>query len=309
VLCGKYVLGDCIGSGGMGRVYRAHQPSLGRTVAIKVMHPALAQNPHVARHFRTEALAAAGIKHPNSVAVLDHGETDDGTPFLVMELVEGTSLARMVREEAPLDPRRAVTLILQVLDALEEAHRVGVIHADVKSDNVLVEVTRDGHERAKLADFGLARIAREPAFLDDADIISGTPEYMAPEIIEGAPPSRASDIYAAGALLYELLTGATPFAGGTQLDVMHRHANDVVVPPSLRVPELAIPRHVDNAVVTALSKLPARRFDSAAAFANALTSVAAQPTQRRARRCVPNRPPPDDVITLVLGGDEARRAR
>jgi serine/threonine protein kinase len=197
LLQGKYVLGDCIGAGGMGRVFRAHQPALQRVVAIKIMHSTLAENPHVVRHFHTEARAAAGIAHPNSVAVLDYGETEDGIPFLVMELVEGRSLAQLVRDEAPLDPARAIAIVLQVLGALEEAHRTGVVHADVKSDNVLVETRRDGSDRAKLVDFGLARIAREPIFFDDVDVISGTPEYMAPEIIAGAPPSRASDIYAA----------------------------------------------------------------------------------------------------------------
>jgi serine/threonine protein kinase len=309
LLRGKYVLGDCIGEGGMGRVYRAEQPALARVVAIKVMHAALAENPHVAAHFRTEAVAAAGIAHPNSVAVLDYGETDEGVPFLVMEMVEGCTLSQLVRSEAPLDAHRAVTIIVQVLSALEEAHRAGIVHADVKSDNVLVGSSRNGRDQVKLVDFGLARIAREPSFADDLGFISGTPEYMAPEIIDGEPPSPASDIYAAGAMLYELLTGSTPFAGGSSTDILQCHRHDIVVPPSLRVPHLVVPPHVEQAILTALIKEPSRRFTSAAAFASALTAIVAPPVTTHVHHCVPSRVDSDRVITLVLPTGEPLRER
>ncbi len=302
LLGGKYLLGDCIGAGGMGRVYRAHQPELDRIVAIKILHRALADDPHVARHFRTEAIAAARFSHPNSVAVIDYGETDEGVPFLVMEYLHGRTLSQIVRDEAPLDVRRAVTITAQILDALGDAHALGIVHADVKSDNVLVHHTRDRGEQAKLVDFGLARIAAAPdadgAHGDNA-FISGTPAYMAPEVIRGGAPSPLSDGYSVGAMLYELLTGATPFGGADFDEILRRHLEDLVVPPSLRCPELAIPRHVEEATLRALAKDPAQRFPSTAAFAAALLAQEA-PVSPRTRRSTATRGPGDAITTLVL---------
>lgn len=303
LLGGKYLLGDCIGAGGMGRVYRAHQPELDRTVAIKILHRALADDPRIARHFRTEAIAAARFSHPNSVAVIDYGETDDGVPFLVMEYLEGRTLSQIIRDEAPLDVGRAVAIAIQILHALGDAHALGIVHADVKSDNVLVKETRDRGEQAKLVDFGLARIAYEGGMdygTDDA-FISGTPEYMAPEIIRGAPPSALSDCYAVGAMLYELITGGTPFGGADFMEILRRHLEDVVVPPSLRSPELAIPRHVEQAILRALEKDPSRRFPSTDAFAAALTAEES-PAPIRPRRYIPARAAGDAITTLVLPG-------
>jgi serine/threonine protein kinase len=290
LLGGKYLLGDCIGEGGMGRVYRATHVDLDRTVAIKVLHRALADEPRIARHFRTEAIAAARFSHPNSVAVIDYGETPEGVPFLVMEYLAGRSLSQIVDHEAPLEVERAVRLTIQILTALGDAHALGIVHADVKSANVLVSETRDGGEQAKLVDFGLARIAFEGGteFAADDAFISGTPEYMAPEIIRGAPPSPQSDVYSVGAMLYELLTGATPFAGADATEILRRHLEDAVVPPSLRSPDLGIPRHIDQAIVRALDKDPSRRFPATDAFIAALTAEEA-PVATRPRRSTPNR--------------------
>jgi hypothetical protein len=313
LLGGKYLLGDCIGAGGMGRVYRAHQPELDRTVAIKILHRALADNPRISRHFRTEAIAAARFSHPNSVAVIDYGETDEGLPYLVMEYLEGRTLSQVVRDESPLDVGRAATIVIQILRALGDAHTFGIVHADVKCDNVLVYETRDRGEQAKLVDFGLARIAFEGGmdYVADDAFISGTPEYMAPEIIRGAPPTPESDCYSVGAMLYELLTGATPFSGADAMEILRRHLEDVVVPPSLRCPELVVPRHIEHAVLRALEKDPAHRFPSADAFAAALT-VEVSPVRIRARPCTPARIGGDAITTLVLPGPanaEAARRR
>jgi serine/threonine protein kinase len=309
LLGGKYLLGDCIGAGGMGRVYRAHQPGLDRPVAIKILHRALADDPRIARHFRIEAIAASRFSHPNSVAVIDYGETDEGVPFLVMEYLDGRTLSQIVEQESPLDVGRAVSLAIQILRALGEAHLLGIVHADVKSDNVLVCETSGRGEQAKLVDFGLARIAfqgGEDCAASDA-FISGTPDYMAPEIIRGAPPSPASDCYSVGAMLYELLTGGTPFGGADVPEIMRRHLEDVVVPPSLRGPDLAIPRHVEEAVLRALDKNPRGRFPSSEAFIAALAAATTPALVHRSHHAS-TRPPGHAVTTKVLPGPGASPA-
>ena len=276
-IAGKYRLGDCIGAGGMGAVYRAEQPALARTVAIKFLHRELAGDPAVAERFRIEAIDTARLRHPNTVAVLDYGEHDDGTPFLVMEFVDGWTLGQLIRVEGPPSLRRTAHLVGQILAALGSAHRAGIVHADVKSDNVLVEARPDEGERVKLVDFGLARVGRpaEPG-ASPAGLISGTPDYMAPEVIAGAPPTPAADLYAVGVILYELLTGATPFGGGTPADVLVRHLEDPVVPPSLRCPDRPIPAELEDVVVRALAKSPHERFPDAAALAAAIAVSVAE---------------------------------
>src|SRR5262249_26443988 len=158
---------------------------LARTVAIKFLRRELARDPAVAARFRIEAIAAARLAHPNSVAVLDYGERDGGTPFLVMEYVRGQSLGQLVQGGRVLAQVRAAHVVGQIRAALDAAHRVGVVHGDVKSDNVLIELRDDGSDQVKLVDFGLAQVARPPAGGDQRhtaeDLISGTPEYMAPE--------------------------------------------------------------------------------------------------------------------------------
>ncbi len=278
VIAGKYVLRTRLGTGGMGVVFCADQPALSRTVAIKLVHPALAADPAIARRFHDEARAASRLSHPNVVAVIDYGETDGGTPFLVMEHVHGDTLTELLRREGPLDARRAAALVGQVLAALAEAHAVGIVHGDVKSDNILVERLHAGAELIKVVDFGLARIAADGSGVeygpDGRRVVSGTPEYMAPELLSGDGITAASDLYAVGAILYELVTGATPFAGGDPETILARHATEVVVPPSLRRPDHHVAPAMDRVIVRALAKAPADRFASAGAFAAALESAA-----------------------------------
>ena len=263
------MLRDPIGEGGMGVVFLADQPALARTVAIKILHSRYAGDRDLARRLREEAVAASRVQHPGAVVVIDCNQLADGTPYIVMEHVQGCPLSQLVSKE-PISIARAVDLTLQMLAVLEAAHASGVVHADVKSDNFLV--TRIGNaDHVTLIDFGLARFdeSRRTESYDDP-MVSGTPEYMAPEVILGDPPVRASDIYAVGVILYELLTGATPFRGGTSSEVMHRHLEDVVIPPSCRQPEREIPAVLDRIVLRALAKLPENRFPDVAAFSAAL---------------------------------------
>ncbi len=268
---GKYVLGDVIGAGGMGIVYSAVQRSLGRKVAVKVPRPDVLTKPYVHRRFRTEAFVASRLWHRNIVAVIDYGDIG-GDPFLVMEHVHGRLLGRVVAQRGPLPVELAVELVTQVLDALYEAHASGIVHADVKSDNVFVETRRDGTEQARLFDFGLARSCG----LDieqDPNLIYGTPQYMAPELVRGQPPSPASDLYAVGTLLYELLTGTTPFTGGGSQDVMSRQVAEEPLPPSRRRADGRVGPELDELVLQALDKRPASRLGDARTFAEALRAL------------------------------------
>jgi serine/threonine-protein kinase len=293
VLEGRYVLRDRIGQGGMGCVFLADQSALGRTVAIKVLHPELADQPRHIHQLRREAMAASRVRNPHCVAVIDCSALPDGTPYIVMAYVPGRSLGRILEEEwIPLG--RAVDLVAQILNALGATHDSGIVHADVKSDNFLVELGEEG-DHVTLIDFGLARIAGAPAdadtdleHQDDQVMVSGTPEYMAPEIVRGEPPTRASDLYGAGVILYELLTGATPFGGDTAREIMLQHAHDAVVPPSLRRPDRDFPPALDRVVLRALDKRPEARFPDAATFARELRAAAStsRASPRPPVRCV-----------------------
>lgn len=278
-----YVLGELLGRGGMGAVYTARQPSLDRTVAVKLLHPELATDPSIVDRFRTEALAGSRLSHPNVARVLDFGVSAEGTPFLVMEHVAGERLGRILEREGPLPSRRASALVCQLLRALDAAHMAGVVHADVKSDNVLVSTGRDGHDIAILIDFGIARLADRPSPEDAGDepVLSGTPEYLAPEVIAGTPPTAASDLYAAGVVLYELLTGETPFHGGSAATIFQRHLDEDAIAPSSRCPDAEISPALDRVVLRALAKDPTMRYASAAQFATALTT--AMPASDRTR--------------------------
>lgn len=270
-LVGKYVLGRRLGAGGMGAVYEACVE--GRRVAIKLPYCETLESHYAARRFLDEGIAGSIVDHPNLARIYEHGETEHGVPYLVMEQVPGERLCVQVARDNGLSPRRAASIVRQLLDGLDALHGAGIVHADVKSDNVLLGTNPDGREVAKLIDFGLAHPDLErrhapPAQIDD--IVSGTPDYMAPEVIRGEGSTPLSDLYSAGVILYELVTGTTPFAGGTSSEIVQRHLRESVIPPSLRRPDLEIPPILERIIMRALEKEPAKRFPSAAAFAAAL---------------------------------------
>jgi len=273
VLGGKYVLGDVLGVGGMATVYAATQPSLDRCVAVKMLRPELETNPYMVCRFRNEALAASRLSHPNVASVIDFARTDGGIYYLVMEYVRGRRLTQLLHESGPPTLQRVAVLCDQLLTAVAEVHAAGVVHGDLKADNVIVEVMRDRREFAKLIDFGLASFEGEIEAVVDQPVLAGTPEYLAPEVILGAPTSIASDLYAVGVIIYELITGATPFAGGASAEILARHVGEDVIPPSLRCAQRVVPRRLDMVVCRALAKRPEERFASATEFAQAIAEA------------------------------------
>jgi serine/threonine protein kinase len=278
VLDGRYRVGEVLARGGMSTVHRGTDTRLDRPVAIKIMEPSLAADPTFVRRFEREARAAARLSHPGIVAVHDqgrHGTGPDGTVFLVLELVEGGTLRDVIREQVRLAPATALTVVEQILAALRVAHRQGMVHRDVKPENVLV--ARSG--QLKVADFGLVAAAWDGAAdgsLDTGgstsdDLILGTAAYLAPEQVEHGRTDERSDVYAAGIVLFELLTGAPPHGGDTALAVAYRHVNTDVPAPSTRAP--GIPRALDRLVVAATRRAPAARLASAADFLDAARQV------------------------------------
>lgn len=269
VIAGKYVLRQLLGEGGMGVVFLADQLALGRSVAIKLLQPELATSEAIVRRFHDEAVAACRVQHPGAVAVFDVGTTDAGTPYIAMEHVPGRLLSAIIDAEEISVPR-ALKIVQQLLRTLKAAHTHGVIHADVKSDNIIVEETLEG-EATTLIDFGLARLDGK---WESCGFVSGTPEYMAPELVRGEPPTVASDLYGVGVILYELLTGLTPFQGGSTEEIMRRQLEDEVVPPSQVRADRDIPATLEHIVMRALHKDPQARFKSASEMGRAVTALA-----------------------------------
>ncbi len=247
VLDGRYEVGTRIARGGMASVYRATDLRLDRLVALKIMHAGLGDDDDFVGRFVREARAAARLSHPNVVGVFDQGD-DDGTLFLAMEYVDGGTLRDLMREQAPLRPSAALALLDPVLAALGAAHQAGLVHRDVKPENVLL--ADDG--RVKVADFGLARAVSADTRHTTAGVLIGTVSYLSPELLIDGRADARSDVYAAGVLLYEMLTGRKPHEAESPIQVAYKHVHEDVPPPSRLVPE--IPPYVDALVARATAR-------------------------------------------------------
>ncbi|HET9934501.1 MAG TPA: protein kinase, partial [Polyangiaceae bacterium] len=271
-LPGGYHILDLISVGGMGRVYRAQQSALGRTVAVKIIHPHLLSDENSALRFMTEARAASQLNHPNSVAVFDFGRTDDGQPYLVMEFLRGKDLARVAYEEGPLPFSRVVDVLRQVLAALGEAHDLGIVHRDLKPENVILEPLRRGGDFVKVVDFGLAKLRADTQGpgVTSPGIVCGTPDYMAPEQGRGDPIDGRSDLYAVGVILFQLLTGRLPFEAESPTQVVMMHLTVPVPDPRQVAPERRIPDALVDVVMRALAKDVRKRYQDAQEFADGL---------------------------------------
>lgn len=282
VIADKFRLRECVGMGASGSVYKADQIALHRTVAIKVLNQELANDDRLVRRFQDEAMAASRLNHPNTVSIIDYGQTEDGLLYLAMEFLNGRTLTQMIQRELPFRPAWIADTIAQILAGLEEAHAGGVVHADMKSDNIVIEHRRGGWDLAKVVDFGIARILGAPRTDAGERSICGTPEYMAPEVIAGADPTFASDLYGVGVILYEMLTGSTPFVGGSTVDILTKHLYQAPERPRERVAELVVDRGLEACALRALAKKPADRFPSASAFRQAVAEIAVQAAETAA---------------------------
>ena len=262
VLTGKYRIEEKLSEGGMGAVYRGTHVLMDKTVAIKVLRPSLAADEKIVARFSREARAASKITHPNALSVTDFGEAENGIVFLVMEFLSGRTLKEVIHEEGPLPLARVVEISRQVADALKAAHDQGVVHRDLKSDNIMLISTATG-EHAKVLDFGIAKI-NEPDDAPDSgltapNLVIGTPQYMSPEQCSqaGEIDSR-SDIYSFGVILYEMLVGHVPFSGESPTIVMMKHLQEPV--PSVLEERGDLPPSVGHIIARAMAKVPGNRY-------------------------------------------------
>ncbi|MDN5856841.1 MAG: Stk1 family PASTA domain-containing Ser/Thr kinase, partial [Actinomycetia bacterium] len=265
----RYLIGELIARGGMASVYRATDTRLDRVVAVKVMHAGLGDDAEFTDRFVREARSAAKLNHPNVVSVFDQGD-DNGVVYLVMELVEGRTLRDLMRDEAPLEPRRALALLEQILLALSAAHEAHIVHRDIKPENVLL--APDG--RVKVADFGLARAVTSVTSggaNPTSGLLIGTVSYLAPELVMNQGADARTDVYACGAVLYEMLTGYKPHSGETPIQVAYKHVHEDVPPPSARVP--GIPPYIDALITRATARDRDRRSADARVLLRQLRQV------------------------------------
>lgn len=264
----RYRVDAPIARGGMSTVYRGLDTRLDRPVAIKVMDPQFAGDPAFLTRFEFEARAVARLKHPALVAVYDQG-SDRNHVFLVMELVDGGTLRELLRERGPMPPHAVAAVVAPVLDALAVAHRAGLVHRDVKPENILISDTGE----VKIADFGLVRAAAAATTTSNS-VILGTAAYLSPEQVTSGIADTRSDVYSTGVLMFELLTGTTPFTGDTSLSIAYQRIHDDVPRPGSRIP--GVPAQFDRLVAEATHREPAHRFADAGEMAAALRSVSEQ---------------------------------
>jgi eukaryotic-like serine/threonine-protein kinase len=268
VVAGRYELEELVGAGGMSSVFKARDALLERHVALKVLHPHFTEDDQYVERFRREARAVASLSHPNIVTILDRGE-DEGRQFLVFELVEGRTLAELLHEEGRLPVHRALEIAIQVARGLGFAHEHGLVHRDVKPQNVIL----NGDGQAKVTDFGIAR-SLEVQGVTQSGAVLGTSNYIAPEQASGRPVDRTTDVYSLGVVLFELLTGEVPFPGESFVAVAMQHVSEP--PPSVLEVRPDVPVRVARAVDRALEKIPAERFPTMDAFAAELQACLAE---------------------------------
>lgn len=298
----RYEIKQIIGRGGMAEVHEGLDTRLNRRIAIKVLRADLARDPIFIERFRREAQSAAGLNHPNIVSIYDTGEdshtegvTQTNVPYIVMEFVDGVTLREMLQNGPRILPERGLEILAGVLAALDYAHRHGIVHRDIKPANVMINT----HGDAKVMDFGIARAMSDAATSVTAtSAVMGTAQYLSPEQARGEVADARSDIYAAGCLLYELLTGSTPFTGDSPVSIAYQHVNSQVTPPSHLDP--SIPPTLDAIVLQALAKNPTSRYQTAAEMrADVERAIAGMPISAAANTQVFAQGAPTTAIPIV----------
>jgi tRNA A-37 threonylcarbamoyl transferase component Bud32/tetratricopeptide (TPR) repeat protein len=277
LLSDRYRVLAPLGKGGMGAVYRVEHVMMKKELALKLLHPELGRLEEVAKRFEREAEAAARLDHPNIITVTDFGRTADGQLFLVMELLNGPSLAEVIRPDGthgrPLGVERTLHIERQILRALEHAHASGIVHRDLKPENIVL-IERDGQaDVVKLLDFGIAKISAGTSSketLTQAGVVFGTPEYLSPEQAMGEEADGRADLYAAGIMLYEMLTGRRPFEAQSKVEVLSMHLTREAEPMHKVAPAADIPASLERVVEHAMAKKREERFANAAVFLRAL---------------------------------------
>jgi eukaryotic-like serine/threonine-protein kinase len=276
LLDGQFRVLEKVGTGGMGSVYKAEQPAMNRMVAIKILHPKLAGRKDLTSRFRREARAMSQLTHPNTVKVFMYGELeDDGSLYIVMEMLEGKNLNQTVRKEGPLPAERAIPVLIQCCGALQEAHDLGIVHRDLKPENIFLCKQGGLTDFPKVLDFGLAKVTERQmqpgsVILTQEGMVFGTPEFMSPEQAQGKTLDARSDIYSLAAILYEVLTGKLPFQARTPMEYIQKHVTEPIIALNDRVPERKFHKGLGEVLEKALAKKPEQRYQSAAEFADAL---------------------------------------
>jgi eukaryotic-like serine/threonine-protein kinase len=277
VINDRFRIVSLMARGGMGKVYRAEQAPLGRQVALKILHPNYSgdTDPEFHKRFFLEASTCSKLTHPNTVTIFDYGRTDDDIYYIAMELLEGRTLHRTLREEGPLSPQRASHIARQICRSLREAHGLGVIHRDLKPANIFLVRHGDEADVVKVLDFGLVKDVESNAEdLTQTGLFMGSPKYMAPEQIRGEKVDVRADIYALGVILYEMLTGKVPFDRPNSVNILMAHVHEP--PPPFRVtnPNVEVPPALEDLVMRALSKQPEERHAGMDDLLAALKQVA-----------------------------------
>jgi serine/threonine-protein kinase len=277
-VAGQFRIVERIGSGGMGAVYKADQPDMNRFVAIKILHSKYLSRSDLVSRFRREARAMSQLSHPNTARVFLYGQLEDGSCYFVMEYLEGRNLAQLIRAEGPMDPHRAIEVMVPVCGALEEAHQAGIIHRDLKPENVFLSKQGGIDDFPKVLDFGLAKVTEKQmrpgsVILTREGMVFGTPEFMSPEQAQGHSLDGRSDIYSLGVIMYEMLTGKLPFDAKQPMEFIRHHVDTAPIPLSERAPGRGFPPGLEDALMRALAKAPDARYPSAAAFGDALRNV------------------------------------
>lgn len=287
VIRNKYEILQQIGVGGMGFVYRGRHITFNELCAIKIVNDVIAADANFLQRFQTEAVVTRKLRHPNAVRVDDYDYTEDGRPFIVMELVEGKNVGETLEEQGPLAVSRAVRIATQVAHALGFAHKLGIVHRDIKPGNIILTTNEQGQETAKVLDFGIAKLREAAGFtkpgMTMTGMVVGTPLYMSPEQFMGKKAGEEidgrTDLYSLGVVLYQMVTARLPFEGDTLFSLMMQHMEGNVRPPHELAPELQIPAALSQVILKSIDKAREQRYQTAEEFIAALEQVASEPVE------------------------------